>query len=81
MSPTKGLCRFLSCGRHQLLNIIDGVVEVSVNHFQWTNGHGAFKFHATTILELPSPGLTAIAGQTVTATGVEGRAWGYLIDA
>ena len=64
--------------------LIDGNTEIQVNwhdkasvtqQSSWAYPSNAF----TSMLDLPAPGLIALSGQTVST--VEGRAWGYLVDA
>jgi hypothetical protein len=66
--------------------LIDGNTEIQVNWHDkasQTFDHGwawAYPSNAfTSMLDLPAPGLIALSGQTVST--VEGRAWGYLVDA
>jgi hypothetical protein len=62
--------------------LIDGNTEIQVNwHVNYGTGQGmSWPSNAfTSMLDLPAPGLIALSGQTVST--VEGRAWGYLVDA
>jgi hypothetical protein len=62
--------------------LIDGNTEIQVYwHTQFGTGSGmSWSANAfTSMLDLPAPGLIALSGQTVST--VQGRAWGYLVDA
>ena len=59
---------------------VDGISEVSAVEYT-AGGSGGGRHWASSVLQLPTPGLTAQSGQTVTLSGSSSRAWGYLVDA
>jgi hypothetical protein len=67
--------------------LINGNTEIQVNWHTTSHDFGgnsgwAWSYQSdafTSMLDLPAPGLIALSGQTVST--IEGRAWGYLVDA
>ena len=65
---------------HDVDLLVDGIQQVSAQADSPSNTDSLS--WVSSVLQLPTPGLTAQSGQTVTVVGSSAtRAWGYLVDA